>query len=884
LKSLVLNISIVFGLIFFSTTSFIFSQTIDLSKKITIKAKNKSLEEVLSEIEKSADIIFSYSSQIIDVSKKITLKVKNKTLEETLNILNQEADIEFSILEKQIILKPVNKSANQTKNRNKHLNNYTLSGHLYDKESGEVLIGASIYIDGTKYGTITNEYGFYSLTIPEGKYNAMFSFIGYKTTTQEIELTKNIKTTLELDFNNEIIDEVVVEAEKQNDVVEKNQQGEIKLTPKSIDKLTGYVGDIDLIKSLQQFPGIKNYGDGSTLFYVRGGNRDQNLIMIDDAPIFNPSHLLGFLSSITHESVSEMTIYKADFPANIGGRASSVIDIRTKDGNMKHFGGSASLSPFVSSFAVEGPIFKDRVSYFTSVRFSNFGWMFRNSGFKISFTDLNIKLNYKINSNQRLFFTLYSGSDFIGRISTTGKGTYGLSWTNSLFVIRWNKIYSSKIFSNTTFNGSIYEYYMYISKEEGKFWNSAVKNFSLKNDFTYFINHNNTSKFGFVIESYSFNPGNLYMNDSTVQAYIPYVPERFSNQYILYYNHDCKLSKRLSFRAGVRLPIWENTGPFKDYIFDESYQIKDTIAYIKGDKSPSVSIPEPRLNLNYIITKKSSLKYSFNITGQYIHLLTNTVSPFTSFEVWLPISGNLKPITSKLNSLSYVYNTGKFEVSAESFYKRINNQIDYADHAKMLLNPYIEGELRQGKATSYGTELTIKKTQGKLNGWISYTISKTTMQSPGINNDKPYPTFYDRPHDFNIFVSYITEKRWQIGAAWLYSTGAAVTTPTSFYYYQGYQIPVYSSKNNDRLPDYHRLDFTIKYKINKPERRFQHDLTLMIYNVYARLNPYVVNFNKVMNEDQRVVIPSNLYGDYETVPTQTSLSGIIPSITYTLKF
>lgn len=884
MKIIVYNILCLLCILFFFNSSLVFSQTLDLSKKITIKAKNKSIEEILNEIEKSSDIIFSYSTQQIDVSKKISLKVKNKTIEETLNILNKSADIEFSIIEKQVILKPVNKSISSIKNKNLNLKNYTLSGHLYDKETGEVLIGASIFFEGTSFGTITNEYGFYSLTIPEGKYNVIFSFIGYKTTKQKIELTKNIKTTLELDFNNEIIDEIIIEAEKPSDIIENNQQGEIKLTPKNIDKLTGYVGDIDLIKSLQQFPGIKNYGDGSTLFYVRGGNRDQNLIMIDDAPIFNPSHLLGFLSSITHESVSEMTIYKADFPANIGGRASSVIDIRTKDGNLKHFGGSASLSPFVSSFAVEGPIFKDRVSYFSSLRVSNFGWMFKKSGFKISFTDLNIKLNYKINSNNRLFFTLYSGSDFIGRISTTGKGTYGLSWTNSLFVIRWNHIYSSKLFSNTTFNGSIYEYYMYISKEEDKYWKSSVKNFSLKNDFTYFISPNNTSRFGFVIESYYFNPGNLYMNDSAVQAYIPYVSERFSNQYVFYYNHDCKLSQKLSFRAGMRIPIWENTGPYKEYLFDESYQIKDTLELKKGQKSEAVSIPEPRFNLNYILTKKSSIKYSFNITGQYMQLLTNTVSPFTSFEVWLPISGNLKPITTKLNSISYIYNTGKFEITAESFYKRINNQIDYADHAKMLLNPYIEGELRQGKATSYGTELTLKKIQGKINGWVSYTISKTTMQSPGINNDNPYPTFYDRPHDFNIFVSYITDKRWQFGTTWIYSTGAAVTTPTLFFYYQGYQIPVYSNKNNDRLPDYHRLDFTIRYKINKPERKIQHDLTLIIYNVYARQNPYVVNFNKIMNDEKRVVIPTNLYGGYEAVATQTSLSGIIPSISYTIKF
>lgn len=831
---------------------------------------------------------FSYSEQQIDINTIISINVRQKSLSEVFEIIANETDYEFVLVEKQLILKKKKKvetKINIEKPKSEKIQKHTISGKVFDSFSHEILIGATVYAENSPYGTITNEYGFFSLTLPEGNYKIITSFIGFKPIENQIELTKNQILDFNLDFNEEIIAEVVVSSEDENDNI-KNNQDEIKINAIGIEKLTGYIGSTDLIKSLSTNTGIKNYGDGSSMFYVRGGSFDQNLILIDDAPIFNPTHLLGFYSSITEDAVKEMTIYKGDFPSNYGGRVSSIIDIRTKDGNMKTFGFSGMLSPFVSTLNIETPIVKEKISLFASGRKSSFGWLVNRANFKINFYDFNLKMNYIINAKNRIYLTFYNGNDFIGQISKTGIGTFGLNWGNSLLSLRWNKIFSDKLFSNLIINSSEYKYYLFISKEEDKYWHSNISNSSFKYDFTYFANNYNASKFGLSFNSYHFNPGNLYLNNPEQQKYVPPVYERNSTEFCLYFNHETNFVNNFSYRIGFRLPVWTNSGPTTSFIYDYNQDITDTVVYAKNEKINTYAVFEPRLFLKYKFNEKSAISASYNKSSQFLYQISNSLSPFTSFEVWIPSSKKLKPTISNQYTISYNQNWKKYKFKIDAYYKKIINQIDYIDHSKLLLNTHIESQLVQGTARSSGIEFEIKKNIGKFNFQTGYTYSRTIIKTIGVNNSQEYPAFYDRPHDFNLSIYYSKRNKWTYIASWIYSTGSAITTPSSYFFYQGYKVPVYDTKNNSRLPDYHRLDLTVVLQLNKAEstKRFKHDLKLTIFNVYGRLNPYIINFNKIIDENNSFVVPSNLNVDYVTIPTKLSLLSTVPMISYNFSF
>lgn len=504
---------------------------------------------------------------------------------------------------------------------------------------------------------------------------------------------------------------------------------------------------------------------------------------------------------------------------------------------------------------------------------------------ELYFYDLNAKVNYKINGNNRLYLTFYYGNDYYGAVES-GLGTFGISWGNGALTLRWNHLFSDKIFSNAKIYASQYDYFLFINKEEDEYWNETISNLSFKYDFTWYPNPRNTVLFGVEVNSHFFNPGNLRLN-SPDASFVPYVSENRSRLFAGYLSNEHEIVPKLSVKYGARINLWQTMGEASAILFNSNYESYDTIEAANREVYNSYVNVEPRLSLKYLLGNASSVKASYSRSYQYLQLLSNSTSPFTSLDVWLPSGPNIKPQIADQVALGIYNNTKnqKWEFSLEGYYKKMKNQIGYKDHANMLLNTAVEGELRFGDAWSYGAELTLRKTAGRFSGWLGYTLSKTMQQFDEINGGEAFPAFYDRPHDITFYLLYKTTGRWTISANWAYATGSAITLPTGFYYYQGATLPIYENKNNDRLPDYHRLDLSTNFRLNKnPENRFNHSMTFSLFNAYGRKNPISINFNKIESEEGQFTVPANMITETDIVPTAIHLFGVIPSFNYQFEF
>jgi hypothetical protein len=861
----------------------------DLDRRISFSVTDKPLGEVLTQIGKKADISFSYSPQLIPVTQKVSINAKNETVRNILDNLLKPLSVQFFVSENHVILKHAEPQKDPAPEKPAEKKKYSISGYLRDKASGEVLIGANVYDKLSWQGTTTNSYGFFSVTLPEGKYTMVFSLIGYQSISHDVELHGDRRISAELAESRINIKEVEVFGSPDEESAQKTNPGEARFSNSTLKQMPGFAGNIDVVKSLQSVPGISSFGDGSTFYYVRGGNSDQNLLLIDDAPIFNPSHLFGFFSALAPDAIKDVKAYKGDFPASYGGRLSSVIDIRARDGNMKRVGFSGNLGPFTSDLTIEGPLRKDKSSFIISGRRSNLNWLnfssVQNRTFSIIFYDLNAKLNLRINDNNRLFVTGFTGNDDF-RVLNNSANTFGIQWKNSIGTLRWNHIFNNRLFSNTTAYLSKYDYFLYISRQQNNYWTSTISNGSVKTDFSWFPNPRNTVKAGMEISSHSSNPGNVHISDAASQTYVSDIPQYHSIEYSFYLSNEQLVGKRLSLRYGLRLSSWRDLGPTTVYIFDGTHKVIDTVLVAEKTIYQSFVNPEPRISVGYTLGETSSLRAGYSRTVQYLQMLSNSMSPFTSLEVWAPSGPTIEPQKADQLSLGYVKSFGrsKFSFSVETYYKKLYHQVEYKDHANMLYNPLIEGELRFGNAESYGLEVLLRKSEGKFTGWIGYSYSRALRTIEDINQGNSYPAFYDHPTTICLNLSYRTGRHWDFSANWIYLTGSAITTPVGFYQYNGYSVPIYGEKNNDRLPDYHRLDVSITLWLNRPGNKFKHSLVLSVYNAYGRSNPFSVNFNKIMDDKGKFYIPSDLDGNYEIIPTKLSVAGAIPSLNYTFRF
>jgi hypothetical protein len=753
---------------------------------------------------------------------------------------------------------------------------HTISGYVNDKENGETLIGANIYQSETKTGATTNIYGFYSLTLPEGKYKISFSYIGYSETIYDINLDSDKTLDIELSAAANVISEVVISDKKSNDNITNNEMSLFRLDNKAISQIPTFMGESDLVKAVQLMPGVSIASEGSSSFIVRGGSADQNLILLDEATVYNPSHLLGFFSVFNSDAIKDVKLYKGDIPAANGGRLSSLLDVRMKDGNKKNFDANGGIGLISSRLTIEGPIVKDKASFIISGRRTYadlFFPLFEKKDSLLSqttlyFYDLNAKINWDISAKDRIFISSYMGKDVF---RFTGQD---INWGNNTETFRWNHIYNPKLFSNLTLLYSDYKYFL--GNEEGtpKFtWKSNLRDYGLRYDFTSYPNSKNTLRFGVTGTFHEFNPGvfNVKMEDTT---FLFKLNESQAIEYAGYISNDHRISGNLTLNYGLRFSGFSNIGEATVNRYDTAYSFVDTVHYAKGEIYNTYTGFEPRFGLTWVINEKSSVKAAYNRTMQYVQLASNS-SGGNPLDIWFPASPNVKPQSGHQVNAGYFRNFEKpgLETSVELFYKRMFDQVDFKDYANLLLNDRMEAELRFGDAQAYGAEFLVRRNTGKLTGWVSYTLSRSERTIIGINNNNTYLSNFDRTHNLSVVASYEITPRLSISANWVYISGVPATLPIGRYYFGNTLIPVYSDRNEARLPDYHRMDVSITLKNkNKKERRFNSEWNLSVYNVYNRKNPYSYYFET--QKDNPQVIKSY----------KMSLLPIVPSITYNFTF
>jgi hypothetical protein len=780
---------------------------------------------------------------------------------------------QFAVVEDQIVLKP-----EKTLNK-RHPELTTFSGTVTDSKTGEALIGATVFIKDLRTGTMTNPFGFFSLTVPKGNYNVTISYLGFKTFAENIDLTLSTQQQIAMEEDAPLLEEVVINTDFA-DVVQELKISKLDIRPQTVEERPSFFGEMDVVKSLEAVPGIKLHSDGSTFYYVRGGNRDQNLVLVDDAPIYNPSHILGVFSTIIPDVINDITVYKGDMPASYGGRISSVLDIRTKKGNDQRIQSWGSASLISTKLGVEGPIKKNASSFLVSTRISRLKWFFKlvdPKTEKFNFYDFTSKVNVRINPSNRVFLSFYHGADHFAYNNS------GISWTNTAGTLRWNHLFSDRLFMNTTVAISGYDYFLYRNVARKTGWNSHISNLNFKSDISYFIRPENELTFGIGLNGYGFNPGNLIAENAPTALTLSV---KNSIELVMYGNHEMKLTDHWGINYGVRLTSWANTGESFEFVFNENRNPVDTLYFDKGETYKEFRFIEPRITVSYLIDENSSVKASFSRNIQNVHLISNSISPFTSMEVWLPSSINIKPQVARQFTVGYYRTlpTSDVTLTSEVFHKEMRNQIDYDAHAETLLNPLLERELRFGTGTSYGLELLAKKDEGRVRGWAGYTWSRAKRNFAEINEGKTYNAFWDRPHQFNVMVAYDLTTRWNVGMNWIYSTGAPYSAPISYYKFNGEEVPVYGQKNNARLPHYHRLDLSATFQLNKNlEKKFRHSLSASIFNVYGRKNPLFVSYNKTETSDGEFAVPTNLMdGDRGT--SQFYLFRFAPSLTYNFKW
>ncbi|MCB0706615.1 MAG: TonB-dependent receptor [Saprospiraceae bacterium] len=840
---------------------------------ITIQEESIKVGKLLKEISRQSGADFSYNSKVVDTKKTVSFFVREASLDETLQQLAQKLNVVYKIVEGQIILNYAENSPAEIPEEF-----FTLSGFLSDQSTGENLISAAVYVKGTNKGVYTNEFGYYALSLKKGKYKVVYSYVGYKQVEVEVDLKNDIQKIVALPLSSIELPQIVVELPTES-ILTKSAPNELNLTPDDLNSLPEFGGESGLVKGLQTLPGIKTHSDGSAFFYVRGGDRDQNLIIIDDAPIYNPSHLLGFYSMVIPDFTKQITVYKSDVPASMGDRLSSIISIRTKDGNLNKFEFSGALNPFINRFSIETPLIKQRSSLSVTYRHSNYQWLYKRADetANFGFSDFQLKWNLKINNNNRLFFTTIQGRD----IFANGlQPVTDIRWGNGAATLRWNHLFGPKLFSNTTIYTGNYSYNLVIAPN---YWKSELGMLSIKTDFTNYVGPKFTAKYGFELQGYFNTPGQTSL-DSTI-TFLPNVSSDYSRKGVLYYQGDLDLGQKIKINLGLRMVNWSNLGPKTYYDYDDNYEVSDTLQAGSGVYNNYFNV-DPRLSFQYQLDSSSTIKLSYGIYHQYLQLILNSVSPFTAFEVWLPAGPNILPQSATQWALDYskYFAQPKLNLNASVYYKTSQNQIDYEAHATTYLNPYLEAELRFGDARSYGLELMLKKDFGRLNGWVAYTYSRVFRKTQDLNNNDWYRAFQDRPHDFSMVLNYQFARRFIGSAYWTSQSGSTFTSPVGFYTFNEQTVPVYGERNNDRLPTYHRLDLAFKFILNKKETaRYQHSLTFSIYNALAHENVYTVKFNKLYSSQLFPRLPANVISDDILSASQIDLIRFFPSLTYKFK-
>ncbi|WP_103071499.1 TonB-dependent receptor [Aquimarina sediminis] len=770
---------------------------------------------------------------------------------------------------------------------------HTISGTINDVRNGETLFGASVFLKDTSIGVVTNEYGFYSITAPDGVYTLIISYMGYIDIAKEITLNSDKKLNFELSESSEQLDEIIITSEETGRInIKKPEMSVAKLKSETIKKIPVVLGEVDIVKSIQTLPGVTNTGEGSSGFNVRGGAVDQNLVLLDEAIIYNTSHLLGFFSVFNADAIKDVKLYKGGIPAKFGGRVSSVLDVRQKDGNSKQIGLTGGIGLISSRLAIEGPMFNKKGSFLVAGR-GSYAHLFMGlsedtKDSKVNFYDLNLKTNYKLSEKNKLYLSGYFGRDLFN-FSKNFKSSYGNLSGN----LRWNHIFNDKLFSNLSLIYSKYDYDLTIESAEFD-WVSSINNYNLKYDLKYYVSNNFKLDFGVSGVYYNFDPGQVEPTSPTSPINPLKLDEKRAFETGSYVNAEHKITEKLTAQYGLRYSTFSRLGgqAMSNYqngqpvvynsalgIYEEGTEI-GTTSYKKSETIKSFGNFEPRLGLSYQLTQNSSLKAGYSRTAQYIHLLSNTIS-VTPLDVWTPSGKFIKPQLSNQYALGYFKNftDDVYSLEVEAYYKDIENRIDYIDGSDLIGQNNIETEILNGESRAYGVELLLRKNKGDFTGWLAYTISKSeqrtlgdNVEGPGINDGDWYNTPHDRTHDVSLTGIYKLNDKWTFSSNLVFQTGRPVTYPNGQYEYEGLSIASYSQRNSDRLPAYHRLDISATYRPNnKPNRRWKGEWVFGIYNLYNQKNAASISFG------QNAETGAN-------EATRTAIFGIVPSITYNFKF
>jgi len=742
-----------------------------------------------------------------------------------------------------------------------------LSGSIKDKQTGESLIKAVVRIQELpNAGIISNEYGFYSLTLPSGNYSVVISQVGYETLVQKIKLDSSQSINFYLQTKN-VLKEVVVESSRKNDNLTKAQMGTETINMSAISKVPVIFGEKDLLKTIQLLPGVKSAGEGNSGFFVRGGGADQNLILLDEAPVYNATHLLGFFSTFNSDAIKDATIIKGNSPSQYGGRLSSVLDVKMKEGNNQDYTVNGGIGLISSKVSVEGPLQKNKSSFILSGR-RTYADVFLKATEKFKdnilyFYDLNAKANYQINAKNKVYISGYFGRDELG----LGQD-FGIDWGNKTGTIRWNKIISNKLFLNTSFIYSDYNYNVKLKNGETNFnINSEIKDVNLKQDYTFYTNNQNTLRFGFNTILHNIRPSTF--SGTVINSVAKTGRNGLENA--VYLTNNYRTTSQLTIDYGLRLSMYTLMGGDVYNIYQNGV-VSSSIKLNPSSFGKTYINPEPRITTNYRINDETSIKAGYARNVQHLHLLSNSVASSPS-DQWIGNSYNIKPEIADQLSVGYVTKLFKnnFELTAEAYYKHLQNQIDYKDGAEINTVSDVESVLLYGIGRAYGLELLLKKKEGRLTGWIGYTLSKTERRIDGINEGKWYNARQDRTHDISVVGIYDLNERWSISGVFVYNTGDAVTYPTGKYNVQGQTLYQYAARNENRMPAYHRLDFSATYEKNKTKRRHG-SWNFSLYNVYGRENAYRISFKDDPNDPTRTQI------------IRTALFKWVPSVTYQFKF
>ncbi|MEP2281519.1 TonB-dependent receptor [Maribacter sp.] len=774
---------------------------------------------------------------------------------------------------------------------------YTLSGSIAESSSNETLIGVTVAIPELSTGVTTNEYGFYSISLPEGTYKVLISYLGFEDIIKEIELTENRRIDFLLEEEAEQLEEVVVTENVEKMDIRKPQMSVNTLSVGTIKKIPVILGEADVIKSILLLPGVTNAGEGASGFNVRGGAADQNLILLDEAIIFNSSHLFGFFSVFNPDAIKDVKLYKGGIPARYGGRVSSVLDIFQKEGNSKEFKMNGGIGAVASRLLIEGPIKKDKAAFLIGGR-ASYAHLFLplfdvdNTAY---FYDLNTKLNYRLNDKNNIFLSGYFGRDVFG-INDSFVNTYG----NTVGNFRWNHLFSDKLFSNLSL---IYSDYYYGLKLDfvGFNWNSGIRNFNIKYDLKHYATDKLQINYGVNNVYYQFNPGKIEPSNAESGIVEEQLIQKYANEFAAYVDFEHRVTDNLSLGYGLRFSHFTRLGQDELNVYADNnpvefdpllliYKEADPIDVInpgRGTTLSNFSNFEPRASLSYTLNETSSIKASYTRLAQYLHLLSNTSSP-TPLDVWTPSGPFTKPQLLDQYALGYFknINDGDYSFETEVFYKDVQNRIDYIDGANLIANNAIEQVILNGEARAYGLEVLLRKNEGKLQGWLAYTLSKSEQRTPGrtsttdngrsnietgINFGDWYNTPYDKTHDVSMFLSYELNEKWSFGGNFTYQTGQPTNYPIGQFEFENLTVPYYGLRNTQRLPAYNRLDLsaTLTPRKNKT-RKMKGEWVFSLYNVYNRRNAASVSFRQ--NDDT---------GVNEAV--RTSIFGIVPAVTYNFK-